>query len=201
MGSRRKTTKTKRKSRRVRRTRTKRVHRTRTRRVRRTRTRTRRFKGGYGCGSSGCPFGGLQQGGVQQGSLQQGGVSSPFVGKPFDIAHNTGNQNYYDSYSKVIDNDPQLQMTMNDAGYTTPQSFVGGYSYLTPDKNKNKKDNKDNKDKNKKEKKRVSFKGGFFPQDMVNLGRQMTDSITSTYETLNGQEPPVSSLPYKNQLS
>lgn len=63
-----------------------------------------------------------------------GGVPGPFVGSAWGappgqwpgvdgISHN---RNFLSSYADVITNDPQQQMSMNDAGYTTLRSSVGG---------------------------------------------------------------------------
>ena len=42
--------------------------------------------------------------------------------------------------------------------------------------------------------------GGIIPDDLVNLGRSMVYGIGSAYNTLNGFQPPVNPLPYKDQL-
>jgi hypothetical protein len=41
--------------------------------------------------------------------------------------------------------------------------------------------------------------GGFIPQDLVNLGRDFTYNLKSTYNTLNGYDAPINPLPYKHQ--
>jgi len=43
--------------------------------------------------------------------------------------------------------------------------------------------------------------GGLIPQDLVNLGRDFTFNMKSTYNALNGVSAPVNPLPYKDQLS
>jgi len=43
--------------------------------------------------------------------------------------------------------------------------------------------------------------GGLIPQDMVNLGRDLSFNFKSAYNALNGYSAPVSPLPYKDQLS
>ena len=43
--------------------------------------------------------------------------------------------------------------------------------------------------------------GGIIPQDMVNLGRDVSFNFKSAYNALNGYTAPINSLPYKDQLS
>jgi hypothetical protein len=43
--------------------------------------------------------------------------------------------------------------------------------------------------------------GGFLPQDLVNLGRDFSFNMKSTYNALNGNNAPVNPLPYKDQLT
>ena len=43
--------------------------------------------------------------------------------------------------------------------------------------------------------------GGLLPQDLVNLGRDLSFNFKSAYNTLNGYSAPSSPLPYKDQLS
>ena len=42
--------------------------------------------------------------------------------------------------------------------------------------------------------------GGLIPQDLVNLGRDMTYNMGSAYNSLNGYKQPVNPAPYMNQL-
>lgn len=119
-------------------------------------------------------------------------IPGPFVGSSWSADKLPGtngvgsDRNYLDSYSKVIGNDPQLQMSMNNSGYRTLNSMVGGYTY-------NKKSNSSS----------VSSKkgGGLVPQDLVNLGRDFTYNLKSAYNTLNGYNSPVDPAPYKGQLT
>jgi len=39
------------------------------------------------------------------------------------------------------------------------------------------------------------------PQDLVNLGRDVSFNFKSAYNALNGYPAPINSLPYKDQLS
>jgi len=43
--------------------------------------------------------------------------------------------------------------------------------------------------------------GGLIPQDLVNLGRDITYNFSSAYNALNGNPAPVNPLPYKQQLT
>ena len=70
-------------------------------------------------------------------------------------------------------------MSMNNAGYNTINSLVGG----------------------KKNKKLLKKGGGLMPQDLVNLGRDFTYNFKSTYNALNGYKAPVDPSPYKGQLT
>jgi hypothetical protein len=134
----------------------------------------------------------VQQGGlnaVQQGGLnavQQGGtfykpgapVPGPFVGSPWGTSINKwpgvngvgADRNYLKNYKDVINNDPALQMKL------------GG--------------------KKKRSKKHQYLKrgGGIIPQDLVNLGRDLSFNFKSAFNSLNGYSAPTNPLPYKDQL-
>lgn len=43
--------------------------------------------------------------------------------------------------------------------------------------------------------------GGLIPQDLVNLGRDVSFNFKSAYNAMNGYNAPTNSLPYKDQLS
>lgn len=47
---------------------------------------------------------------------------------------------------------------------------------------------------------RVKRGGGLFPQDLVNLGRNISFGLGSVYNGVRGYPQPVSELPYKDQL-
>jgi hypothetical protein len=98
----------------------------------------------------------------------------------------------YDANNNIIANDPQLQMSMNDSGYNTMNSMVGGYTY-------NKKSTASSK--SMRSKSRAVRGGGLVPQDLVNLGNDFTFNLKSAYNALNGYKAPVDPLPYKDQLS
>ena len=155
-----------------------------------------KMKGGSGCGSCGCPIapyaikGGfanytktdqpvlidgtnVNKYGQIIGTGQNGGqMPGPFVGSPWNANNWPGmdgigsNRNYFSAYDTT--KDPSYQMSMNDSGYNTKSSMVGG---------------------------------GLVPQDLVNLGRDLTFNVKSAYNALNGYSAPVNPLPYKDQLT
>jgi hypothetical protein len=180
------------------------------------RRRKKSHKGGAGsgCGSCGCPIapykmnqsggtcacqmGGISQMGGTCGTcgLQQGGnffksasaIPGPDIGNPWGASPAqwptmdgiSNNRNYLSNYKNVIGNDPQLQMSMNDAGYKTLNSLVGG----------------------KRRNKSRRIKGGsLVPQDLVNLGSDLSFNLNSAYNAMNGFKAPVNPLPYKDQFS
>lgn len=51
-----------------------------------------------------------------------------------------------------------------------------------------------------KKNKRMKKGGGIIPQDLVNLGRNVSFNIGSAYNALNGYPAPVNPSPYKDQL-
>jgi hypothetical protein len=149
-----------------------------------------RYKGGAGCGSSGCPIAPLSiqqmnnlKGGTCQtcSNIQLGGkIPPPFVPPNSPWGPNVhkwpgvdgvpNSRNYLSPYN--TDNNPQLQMSMANAGYKTPNSLVGGKKG-----------------------------GGLIPQDFVNLGRDFSYNFKSAYNALNGYKSPVDPAPYKGQLT
>ena len=52
----------------------------------------------------------------------------------------------------------------------------------------------------KRGRKTVKRGGGIIPQDLVNLGRDLSFNLNSAYNSLNGSPSPVNPLPYKDQL-
>lgn len=113
-------------------------------------------------------------------------LGSPWGGDPSQWPGTNGvggDRNYFVPYN--TNNDPQLQMSTNDAGYKNPSSMVGGYRY-TDSLNKS------------SPKKRG---GGLIPEDLVNLGRDFTFNFKSAYNALNGYNSPVDPAPYKGQLT
>ena len=146
----------------------------------------RKLKGGSGCGSCGCPIAPLSLnqmnmfGGQNGGNFykQIGPIPGPMVGAAWGSpSTGTGiklDSNYLSPYNTL--KDPQLQMSMNDAGYKTLNSKVGG-------------------------RKKTIKGGGLVPQDLVNLGNNFSFNLKSAYNSLNGYKAPVDPLPYKDQLT
>jgi len=151
-----------------------------------------------------------------------GPMPGPFVGSNWGAAFSKwpgvndvgGDRNYLKSYNannNIIGKDPQLQMSMNDAGYNSMYSKVGGYRYdtkpstsssssstLSSDSEGNSNSKSKSKSKSKSNSKTKSIKGGsLVPQDLVNLGSDFTFNLKSAYNALNGYPPPVDPLPYK----
>jgi hypothetical protein len=93
----------------------------------------------------------------------------------------SGNRNYLSPVN--VGNDPALQMTMNGAGYKTMNSMVGGGAFLGGRSRKNMK------------------AGGLIPQDLVNLGSDLSFNFKSAYNALNGYSGPVIPSPYRGQLT
>jgi hypothetical protein len=174
-------------------------------------------KGGSGCGANGCPiaplswaqmqkFGGSNYTNVLKGEPilgigQNGGsfykpagpIPGPFVGQPWTANSWPGqngvsnDNNYLASYKDVVVNDPSYQQSMNDSGYNTMNSKVGGYAYKEKDKRTRSKSSTNSN----------SVKGGgLIPQDLVNLGRGLSYNVNSAYNALNGYKAPVNPLPY-----
>jgi len=154
-------------------------------------------------------------------------VPGPFVGQAWGTSVNQwpgvdgvgANRNYLSPIGKVIDNDPALQMLTPDidAGYRTLNSMVGGYEYNTSNETK-KKENKKKKSNRRttsnastkstattksisSSSKNSSLGGGLIPQDLLNLGSDVSYNVKSAYNALNGYSAPVNPLPYKDQLT
>lgn len=49
--------------------------------------------------------------------------------------------------------------------------------------------------------KNSSSGGGLIPQDLLNLGSDISFNVKSAYNALNGYSAPVNPLPYKDQLT
>ena len=120
---------------------------------------------------------------------QIGAMPGPIVGKPLTPNNLPGEKgiggdaNYYKLLNTNID--PLTQLSMNNAGYLTKNSMVGGYRY-------------DKKSSTSSVSKRG---GGLIPQDLVNLGRDFGYNFKTAYNALNGYKAPVDPAPYKGQLT
>ncbi len=129
-----------------------------------------------GCGSCGIN---LMKGGnsyFKQAPLMPG----PVVGSAW--AYNKlpgmdgigGNRNFLSPVN--VGKDPALQMTMNNAGYKTLNSMIGG-----------------------KRKTVKNMKAGGL-QDWMNIS-ELTYNVNSAYNALNGKSAPTDPLPYRDQLT
>ena len=157
------------------------------------------------------PIPGINQNGGSCPACQSGGsfykpagpIPGPFTGSAWkpDLGWPGmngigGDRNYLANYGSIIQNDPQQQMSMNDAGYRTINSMVGGYTY-----DNKKMANKKSSPKSSSSAKSLTKGGGLIPQDLVNLGRDFTYNFKSAYNALNGYKAPVDPAPYKGQLT
>lgn len=125
-------------------------------------------------------------------------LPGPFVGQPWGpnvtqwpgVDGIGGNRNYLLSYdtpkNNIVAMNPQYQMSMNDAGYKTLNSMVGGGSKKVI--------------KSKVIKQKI-MGGGILPQDLVNLGNDLDYNFKSAYNAINGYKAPVNPLPYRDQLT
>jgi len=123
-------------------------------------------------------------------------IPGPFVGSAWGAPINqwpgvngvSGDRNFLTNYDNntndIVGKDPALQMTMNDAGYQTLNSKVGGKHVR----------------KSRSHSKKTSG-GGLVPQDLVNLGNSVSYNFKSAYNGINGYAAPVNPLPYKDQMS
>lgn len=171
------------------------------------------LKGGNGCGSCGCPIAPLSVAQMNKfgGSLNNsrslnGGnfykpanpIPGPFEGSAWGTSVNKwpamngigSDRNYLSSYANVIGNDPQ-QQAIEDSGYKTNSSIIGGYRYKKKSTNS----------KSHSVKSKSMKAGGLVPQDLVNLGRNFSFNLKSAYNSLNGYHRPVSDMPYEDQLT
>ena len=127
----------------------------------------------------------IQKGGSCGGScpLQHGGsfyktglppVPGPLQGNPWTV-NTKGNENYFANnlYDK---GDPQTMMKLN-----------GGSS--------NKRRSRKNKSR-----KAVMRGGSLIPQQLTNLGRDLSFSFKSAYNNMNGYSAPVNPAPYMDQF-
>jgi hypothetical protein len=145
-----------------------------------------------GCGGS-CP---LQHGGsCESCGSQKGGwtfktgldpVPGPFVGGKW-TDYTKGNENYYANnlYDK---GDPQTMMKLNGGSSNKGSSKQRSYKKRT-----HKKWGKSRK---------VVMRGGnLIPQQLTNLGRDLSFSFKSAYNNMNGYSAPVNPAPYKDQFN
>ena len=135
-----------------------------------------------GCGSCSSQTGGSC--GTDACDLKQtgGGLDpDPFQGTPWTV-DTKGNENYYANnlYDK---GDPQTMMKLN-GGSLKKRSYK---------KRTHKKWGKSRK---------VVMRGGnLIPQQLTNLGRDLSFSLKSAYNHMNGYSSPVNPAPYKDQFN
>jgi hypothetical protein len=192
-----------------------------------SRSRTRKQRGGYGCGVDGCPLapfswkqmqqrggktlrGGnytdVTNGGPILGTAQTGGscdtcsmkggscdscpsslikggsfykpaapMPGPFIGQAW-----TPSIRGWPGVDGVSNNRNYLADNLYNAGDPQTMMKLGG---------------------SKKCKGKKIRGGGLIPQDLVNLGRDLSFNFKSAYNSLNGYSAPTDPLPYKDQLS
>ena len=177
-----------------------------------SRSRSRKQRGGYGCGAYGCPlapfswkqmqqrggekYTGVMNGGPILGTAQNGGtcgacssplmtggsfykpaapMPGPFIGQAWSPSVSG-----WPGVDGVSNNRNYLENNLYNAGDPQTMMKLGG---------------------SKKCKGKKIRGGGLIPQDMVNLGRDVSFNFKSAYNALNGYSAPVSPLPYKDQLS
>lgn len=188
--------------------------------------KTRRGRGLKGGNCESCSL--IQKTGMLGGNFYKAPapIPGPMVGSPWGTSVHewpgvngiSGDRNYLKSIGDVIDNDPQLQMTMDASGYVNrPNSMVGGgsigrgpiggYVYgkrvrsKTPRNSSTSTRSRKSRRRSGSRRKSQSRGGGLLPQDLVNLGNDMTFQLKSTYNALNGYNAPTNPLPYKDQFS
>lgn len=191
-------------------------------------SKSRKQRGGYGCGAYGCPLapfswkqmqhrggkslkggkslrGGkytnVMQGAPILGTAQHGGtcdscnasptlmkggsfykaaapMPGPFVGQAWSSSVST-----WPGVDGVSNNRNYVANNLYNAGDPQTIMKLGGSN----SKRMNKRMNKSG--------------GGIIPQDLVNLGSDVSFNFKSAYNALNGYSAPTSPLPYKDQLS
>jgi hypothetical protein len=182
-------------------------------------SKTRKQRGGYGCGAYGCPLapfswkqmqqrggktlrGGeytnVMNGGPILGTAQNGGTcdtcSAPLMtgGSFYKPAAPMPGPFIGQAWSPSIKGWPGVDGVSNNRNYLENNLYNRGDPQTMM---------KLGGSKRKKSKSMNKRGGGLIPQDMVNLGRDLSFNFKSAYNALNGYSAPVSPLPYKDQLS
>ena len=158
-------------------------------------SKSKKMNGGKGCGPFGCPIapyafkhkGGCAEqcpaGGQTGGNFYKppAPIPGPFVGAPWSPwirgwpgVNGVSSDNNYLAQNLYNRGDPQTMMKL---GGGSKKSKMG-----------------------KKNHQNVKG-GGLVPQDLVNLGRDMSFNFKSAYNALNGYTAPTNPLPYRDQLS
>jgi hypothetical protein len=160
-------------------------------------SKRRTLKGGQGCGVYGCPIAPYSWKQMQQGGSCDSCGLSPMTGgsfykPPAPIPGPFVGQ----AWSPSIADWPGVNGVGGDSNYLANNLYKG------PDPQTMMKLGGSRKGKGKKNCKKKGLRGGgIIPQDLVNLGRDMSFNFKSAYNALNGYPAPVNSLPYKDQLS
>ncbi len=116
----------------------------------------------------------------------KGGDQPALIGSPYSATNLPGQagvdgvSNYY-PHNNYTPFDPQTQNIIQERDQT---SLVGG-------------SRRRRKHKSKKGKRG----GGFLPQDLVNVGRNLTFGLGSAYNAFNGYPAPVNPMPYEGHLT
>jgi len=192
-----------------------------------SKSRTRKQRGGYGCGAYGCPLapfswkqmqqrggknlkGGeytnVMNGGPILGTAQNGGTcgacSAPLMtgGSFYKPAAPMPGPFIGQAWSPSIKGWPGVDGVSNNRNYLENNLYNHGdpQTMMKLGGSKRSKSKSMNKSMSKSMNKRG---GGLIPQDMVNLGRDLSFNFKSAYNALYGYSAPVSPLPYKDQLS
>jgi len=158
------------------------------------------MSGGQGCGSYGCPIAPFswkqmqQQGGNSCGTCNQSGgdsfykppapIPGPFVGQSW-----TPEMSRWPGVNGIGGDSNYLAQNLYNHGDPQTMMKLGGSK-----RNKSKRINRCNRSKRLRG-------GGLVPQDLVNLGNDMSFNFKSAYNALSGYAAPTNPLPYRDQLS
>ena len=146
--------------------------------------------GSYGCGPSGCPIPAfpIYKGGIGNPSgpfINQAWGSSPYKWPGVD---GISSNHTWLPYNKYIHDVPR-------------QIKLGGSTTNTRRRNTRSNTKSNTKSNIKSNKKTIKRGGSLFPQDLVNVGRNISFNFNSAYNSLNGYKAPINPLPYKDQLT
>lgn len=142
----------------------------------------KKMKGGRGCGPFGCPiapYAFKYKGGQQGGSFYKppAPIPGPFVGTSW-----TPSIRGWPGVNGISSDNNFLAQNLYDNGDPQTMMQLGG-------------------SKIGKNKHQTVKGGGLVPQDLVNLGRDMSFNFKSAYNALNGYTAPTNPLPYRDQLN
>lgn len=158
--------------------------------------RSRNLRGGsHGCGSNICPIPAYSWKQMQQrggtcntcsSSMFKGGsfykpaapMPGPFIGQAWSPSIKG-----WPGVDGVSNNRNYIENNLYNAGDPQTMMKLGGSKSKRRRRSKGKRG------------------GGIIPQDLVNLGSDVSFNFKSAYNALNGYTAPISPLPYKDQLS